>query len=246
MTRADAADCVRGYAAHARAMLDAGFPLFIDADVRVAFGRHRGGAQATAAARAALSKGLQFVPAFARQTFSTGGNPFGGHAAAVARRLPPEPGPGPRPPGAPDEASPDPGTARRMVRAALTFQDLYVGLRPDAAPNVFSLLHAIELGDAATDGIYYPKNGGEGFGAVAEALADHVLTHPNLQEALFGAACTGVTRDEARPRVVTGIRARAADGAERLVEADAVVVSGYAPLLPRRRAVPIQCPFRDN
>lgn len=49
------------------------------------------------------------------------------------------------------------------IRAAFTFQDLYVGLSPSSAPGVFSLLAGTEL----IDGIYYPVGG---FGAIRDAL----------------------------------------------------------------------------
>jgi phytoene desaturase (3,4-didehydrolycopene-forming) len=42
------------------------------------------------------------------------------------------------------------------LRAAFTFQDLYVGLTPGSAPAVFSLLAGTEL----TDGVWYPRGGG--------------------------------------------------------------------------------------
>lgn len=50
------------------------------------------------------------------------------------------------------------------LRAAFTFQDLYVGLSPRNAPAVFSLLAGTEL----TDGVWYPIGG---FGVVRDALA---------------------------------------------------------------------------
>lgn len=43
----------------------------------------------------------------------------------------------------------------RKLQAALSFQDLYVGLSPYQAPAVFSLLQAIEL----NQGVFYPKGG---------------------------------------------------------------------------------------
>jgi len=43
----------------------------------------------------------------------------------------------------------------RKLQAALSFQDLYVGLSPYEAPAVFSLLQAIEL----NQGVFYPKGG---------------------------------------------------------------------------------------
>lgn len=49
------------------------------------------------------------------------------------------------------------------LRAAFTFQDLYVGLNPKSAPAVFSLLAGTEL----TAGVFYPMGG---FGAVRDAL----------------------------------------------------------------------------
>jgi phytoene desaturase (3,4-didehydrolycopene-forming) len=49
------------------------------------------------------------------------------------------------------------------LRAAFTFQDLYVGLSPGSAPAVFSLLAGTEL----TDGVWYPRGG---FGSVRDGL----------------------------------------------------------------------------
>ena len=49
------------------------------------------------------------------------------------------------------------------LRAALTFQTLYVGLAPSNAPAVFTLLAGTEL----TDGVWYPMGG---FGGVRDAL----------------------------------------------------------------------------
>ena len=49
------------------------------------------------------------------------------------------------------------------LRAAFTFQDLYVGLSPTSAPAVFSLLAGTEL----TDGVWYPIGG---FGGVRDGL----------------------------------------------------------------------------
>jgi len=53
------------------------------------------------------------------------------------------------------------------LRAAFTFQDLYVGLTPASAPAVFSLLAGTEL----TAGIHYPIGG---FGAVRDALRSSI------------------------------------------------------------------------
>lgn len=50
------------------------------------------------------------------------------------------------------------------LRAAFTFQDLYVGLSPQTAPAVFSLLAGTEL----SDGVWYPMGG---FGSVVQALS---------------------------------------------------------------------------
>jgi len=43
----------------------------------------------------------------------------------------------------------------KKLQAALSFQDLYVGLTPYEAPAVFSLLQAIEL----NQGVFYPLGG---------------------------------------------------------------------------------------
>ena len=51
------------------------------------------------------------------------------------------------------------------IRAAFTFQDLYVGLNPSSAPAVFSLLAATEL----CDGIHYPIGG---FEAIRDAILE--------------------------------------------------------------------------
>lgn len=47
------------------------------------------------------------------------------------------------------------GSQDARLRALFTFQDLYVGLSPQAAPGVFSLLAATEL----VDGVWYPVGG---------------------------------------------------------------------------------------
>jgi len=53
----------------------------------------------------------------------------------------------------------------------MSFQDLYIGLPPDEAPAVFSLLQAIELSEADDDsednGVFYPLGG---WGTIRDAL----------------------------------------------------------------------------
>lgn len=51
------------------------------------------------------------------------------------------------------------------MRAAMSFQDLYIGLSPYEAPSIFSLLQALEI----SNGIYYPRGG---FGKLSSALED--------------------------------------------------------------------------
>lgn len=53
--------------------------------------------------------------------------------------------------------------SKSSLRAAMSFQNLYVGLSPYSAPAVFSLLQALEF----DQGIFYPKGG---FGVVSQAL----------------------------------------------------------------------------
>jgi phytoene dehydrogenase-like protein len=221
LRRAGAEDAADDYSAHASAMLAAGFPLFIDGDVGAAL-------DGDPDARETLRKGLRHVPAFAEAALGRGGNPFVGHAEALRQRLPPYHTPHPPPIGS---HAPPPSMARRMVRAALSFQDLYVGLTPSSAPNVFSLLHAVELDPR--HGIYYPC-GGDGFGEVVQILARRVLGHPLLREALFHTTCHGMVRASDDPRRITGVEV-ATDTGTRTLPASAVVMSGdraeTAPLL---------------
>jgi phytoene dehydrogenase-like protein len=51
------------------------------------------------------------------------------------------------------------------MRAAMSFQNLYIGLSPFEAPSIFSLLQALEI----SKGIYYPKGG---FSKVSSALRE--------------------------------------------------------------------------
>jgi phytoene desaturase (3,4-didehydrolycopene-forming) len=55
------------------------------------------------------------------------------------------------------------------LRAAFTFQDLYVGLSPGRAPAVFSLLAGTEL----TDGVWYPRGG---FQKVRDGLESAIIS----------------------------------------------------------------------
>ena len=89
-------------------------------------------------------------------------------------------------------------------RELAAFQDLYVGLSPDSAPAVFSLLQAIELPSPEDDdsGVFYPRGG---WGTVRDALLRAV--EANGVECRWGThAAEVVVRDGA----VRGVRVGAA------------------------------------
>jgi phytoene desaturase len=102
------------------------------------------------------------------------------------------------------------------ARAALSFQSLYVGLTPFAAPGVFSLLQPLELGPCPDpmraegqprkQGVFYPMGG---FGKVSEALLD--LARARGATVRFGARVKGIEvvregEKEGAPAVVAGVR----------------------------------------
>ena len=78
------------------------------------------------------------------------------------------------------------------LRAALSFQDLYVGLSPYRSPAVFSLLQALEFDRK----IYYPRGG---FSAVVDALTKICMDQVNSSrlEVLVGASVQRIYLDQA-------------------------------------------------
>jgi phytoene desaturase len=72
------------------------------------------------------------------------------------------------------------------IRAMLSFQDLYVGLAPQDAPAIFSLLQALEFGE----GIYYPRGG---FGTVARSLTR--IAKANGVDVRLGTRVVGLETD---------------------------------------------------
>lgn len=78
------------------------------------------------------------------------------------------------------------------LRAALSFQDLYVGLSPYRSPAVFSLLQALEFDRK----IYYPRGG---FSAVVDALTNICMDQVNSSrlDVLVGASVQRIYLDRA-------------------------------------------------
>lgn len=78
------------------------------------------------------------------------------------------------------------------LRAALSFQDLYVGLSPYRSPAVFSLLQALEFDRM----IYYPRGG---FRAVVDALTKLCMDQGNSSrlDVLVGASVQRIYLDQA-------------------------------------------------
>ena len=98
-------------------------------------------------------------------------------------------------------------------RELAAFQDLYVGLSPDSAPAVFSLLQAIELPSPEDDdsGVFYPRGG---WGTVRDALLRAV--EANGVECRWGThAAEVVVRDGAVRGVRVGAAAAGGGGAAR-------------------------------
>lgn len=120
--------------------------------------------------------------------------------------------------------------ARRFFKTeklhmAFTFQDMYMGLSPYAAPAVYSLMQATEL----SDGLYYPMGG---MYRVAEVLA--ALAEKQGVEFLYNAPVERIQVDGGR---ATGLAL--ADG--RSLPADLVLANAdlgyvYRSLLPDDRA----------
>lgn len=107
------------------------------------------------------------------------------------------------------------------LRAAFTFQDMYMGLSPFEAPAVFSLMQFTELGH----GVWYPRGG---MHAVAEALLE--LAVLSRVECRFDSKVERILTHDSRAMGVA-----LADGSE--VHADVVLANAdlpfvYASLLP--------------
>lgn len=72
--------------------------------------------------------------------------------------------------------------ASPKIRAALSFQDLYIGLAPSEAPSVFSLLQALEL----NQGVHYPRGGFQSITNALERIAIEsgvqLLTNHSVQQ----------------------------------------------------------------
>ena len=110
------------------------------------------------------------------------------------------------------------------LKSAFTFQDLYVGLSPFAAPATFSLLAYTEL----AHGVWYPSRG---MYSVVETLVE--LARDAGVEFTFGSTVARITTNGDRARGV-----RLADGSE--LRADVVVANAdlpyvYQHLLPDAR-----------
>jgi phytoene desaturase (3,4-didehydrolycopene-forming) len=128
------------------------------------------------------------------------------HARALARRFPDDPD----------------------LQALLSFQDLYVGLSPQSAPGVFSLLAATEL----RDGVFYAEGG---FGAVRDALLRAALAAGSVEVRTGTRVRRVVVVDSAgggggggASSVVTGVEVEDETGSE-FIPADAVVCNADVP-----------------
>jgi phytoene desaturase (3,4-didehydrolycopene-forming) len=128
------------------------------------------------------------------------------HAQALARRFPNDPD----------------------LQALLSFQDLYVGLSPQTAPGVFSLLAATEL----QDGVWYAQGG---FGAVRDALRRaameagdvEVRTGARVRRVVVSGAGEG---GDGRGEAVTGVEVEdVGTGDVAFLRADAVVCNADVP-----------------
>lgn len=104
------------------------------------------------------------------------------------------------------------------LKAAFTFQDVYMGLSPFEAPSTFSMMSSTEL----TDGVWYPKGG---MYSIVEALME--IARAAGVEFLFHAAVERIEVDGGRARGVT-----LADG--RYLEADAIVANADLPYVYQR------------
>ncbi|HUH96269.1 MAG TPA: phytoene desaturase family protein [Anaerolineales bacterium] len=102
------------------------------------------------------------------------------------------------------------------LKAAFTFQDVYMGLSPFEAPATFSMMPYTEL----AHGVWYPRGG---MHSIVEALTE--IARDSGAEFLFDAAVERieVKRQSARGAVVSG----------RLIEADAVLANADLPYIYR-------------
>ncbi|HEY3438885.1 MAG TPA: phytoene desaturase family protein [Actinotalea sp.] len=108
--------------------------------------------------------------------------------------------------------------ASPRLRAAFTYQDVYMGLSPFSAPSTFSLTPYSEL----AHGVWYPKGGMYRIVEVLAALADEAGVR-----LLYGEP---VTRIEIEGGRATGVVL----GDGRLLPADAVVANADLPYVYRR------------
>lgn len=99
------------------------------------------------------------------------------------------------------------------LKAAFTFQDVYMGLSPFEAPATFSMMPYTEL----AHGVYYPRGG---MYSVVEALVD--LAHEAGVEFIFDSAVEKIDVNAARARGLT------LENGQRL-EADAVLANADLP-----------------
>lgn len=109
----------------------------------------------------------------------------------------------------------------RRLKAAFSFQDIYMGLSPFDAPATFSLMPYTEL----AHGVWYPSGG---MYRVVEALMD--LARAAGVEFIFDAAVQQIETDAAHAR-----RVRLADGTRfdaEVVVANADLPYVYQTLLP--------------
>ncbi|HEX5571195.1 MAG TPA: phytoene desaturase family protein, partial [Ktedonobacterales bacterium] len=104
------------------------------------------------------------------------------------------------------------------LKAAFTFQDVYMGLSPFQAPSTFSMMAATEL----LHGVWYPKGG---MYSVVRALME--VARAAGVEFLFHAAVGRIDIADGRARGVTLV-----DG--RRLEADAVVANADLPYVYQR------------
>ena len=82
------------------------------------------------------------------------------------------------------------------LRAALSFQDLYIGLSPYEAPAIFSLLQALEF----NEGIYYPIGG---FQSIANAL-EQIAIDSGVR-ILYNSSVSGLKMSNMSGGIVEGV-----------------------------------------
>ena len=107
------------------------------------------------------------------------------------------------------------------LKAAFTFQDVYMGLSPFDAPATFSMMPYTEL----AHGVYYPRGG---MYSIVETLMD--LAHAAGVEFVFDSTVEKIDVDGARTRGVLLVDGRRIDADAVLANADLPYV--YQDLLP--------------